>query len=78
MRFGQGDIAALRILPSVPVALGFAFFGVMIWAGLHPPSQEEVLPPQVKAQIEEKPGSTSTPLPRERDEGLWGGDEIRC
>ena len=36
MRIGRGDIVALRILLGVPVAIGFVFFGILVWAGIDP------------------------------------------
>jgi hypothetical protein len=49
MRIGKGDIVALRILAGVPVAIGFAFLGLMVWTSIDPPPQQEP-DPQAKAR----------------------------
>jgi hypothetical protein len=53
IRIGTGDIVALRILLGVPAAIGFAIFGILVWAAVSPSSQKEV-DPQVKARMERK------------------------
>ena len=54
MRIGRGDIVALRILLGVPVAIGFVFFGILVWAGINPPPPEKKPDPLVKAWREGK------------------------
>jgi hypothetical protein len=50
MRIGKGDIVALRILAGVPVAIGFAFLGLMVWTSIDPPPPQQEPDPQAKAR----------------------------